>query len=81
MFSTNFYHDDGSISSIRTSSGNISSISYIGSMKGGSTFRTGNILSRIGSDGTYLGSGLQLGGNTSYFSSSGHPSSHIASYR
>lgn len=81
MFFTNFYHDDGSISSIRTSSGDMSSTSYIGSMKGGSTFRTGNILSRIGSDGTYLGSSIQLGGNTSYFSGSGHSSSHIASYR
>lgn len=79
--STNFYHDNGSLSSVRTSSGGISSTSYVGSLRGGSTFRTGNVFSRFGSDGSYLGSGIHLGGSTSYFSSSGSPSSHIASYR
>jgi hypothetical protein len=81
MNSTNFYHDNGSISSIRTSSGGISSASYIGSMKGGSTFSTGNVLSRISSNGSYLGSGIRIGNGSSYFSASGHPSSHITSYR
>ncbi|GEM_PF-4826120 len=81
MSTTTFYHHNGSASSIRSSSSGIESTSYIGSMRGGYTFHTGNISSRISNNGSYLGSSVQLGGHTMYFSNTGHSSSHIASYR
>ena len=81
MSTTNFYHSDGSYSSTRSSSSGFESTSYVGSMCGGSTFNTGNVSSRISNDGSYLGSSVQLGGRTTYFSSTGHSSSHLASYR
>lgn len=80
MISTNYFNNDGSLSSVKTSTG-VGTISrYIGSSRGGSTFTVGNISTRISNSGRYMGSAYSMFGRTSYFNSSGGLSSHRASF-
>lgn len=77
---TNFYHKDGSLSSIRSSYGGISSISYVGSSRSGSTWKMGGNSMRFSNAGRFLGSGVSTGAGTTYFGRNGSASSHIAAY-
>ena len=77
---TNFHHRDGSLSSIRTSCGNFSSTSYVGALRGGTTWRMGNSSMRFDDRGNILGSSVATGGGTTYFGRHGGVSSHIAAY-
>lgn len=71
MLDTIFFHRDGSESSTRSSTGIGSFTRYFDGRGGGSTFRIGNISSRIGNHGQFLGSSLKIGNSTTYFGSSG----------
>lgn len=71
MMGTNFFHKDGSASSNRNSTGVGSVTNYVGGKGGGSTFKVGNISSRMGNNGQYLGSSIKMGKSTTYFGSSG----------
>lgn len=77
---TNFHHRDGSTSSVRTSFGGFSSTSYVGSSRGGTTWRLGNSSMRFNNRGEFLGSSVTTGGGTTYFGRHGGVSSHITAY-
>ena len=65
MGATNFYKKDGSISSIRNSYkvGNqqVETMTYLNDRKGGITFRTKTITTRLNSMGHAIGTGNGLG--------------------
>lgn len=77
---TNFYHKDGSVSSMRTRTGGFSSTSYVGSMRGGSTWKMGGSSMRFSHNGRFLGASVSTGAGTSYFGRNGSAASHIAAY-
>ena len=81
MLGTTFFHQDGSTSSTRTNTGIGSISNYFGhNFGGGSTFRVGNIATRISNTGNFLGSSLKIGNSTTYFGSSGGIRSTIPSF-
>lgn len=65
MKSTFFYNKNGSLSSIRTSSsigaGRVENTSYIGSGKGGMTYRGKSITSRLNTTGQSISIGTGFG--------------------
>ena len=71
MLDTTFFHNDGSASSTRKSTGVGSVTNYVDGEGGGSTFKVGNISSRMGNNGQFLGSSIKMGNSTTYFGSSG----------
>lgn len=79
-----FKKKDGTPSSIRITSGSgdlkISSTSYFGSNKGGTTFKIGGTSTRF-SKGQVISSGMKLGRHMSYVGKNGRRSNHIAAYK
>ena len=80
MHSTEFSHQDGSTSSVRTSYGGFSSTSYCGSTRGGMTSRSGGTSLRMSSHGKFLGSGYTTNSGTTYFGRNGSVHSNLPAY-
>ncbi len=80
MDTTNFYHKDGSLSSVRMRCGGLASTSYVGSTRGGSTWTMGGSSMRFSNSGRFLGASVSTGGGTTYFGRNGSASSHITAY-
>lgn len=76
MGTTTFYNKDGSISSIRVTSGNmkngVSLTHYMGSTRGGVTFHNNGVSSRFNNKGQSMGTSVKIGNHTtSYYNTFG----------
>ena len=80
MITTNFMHDNGKISSSRTSSGMFSQTSYVNSNRGGITGKIGNFSYRLNNQGQFIGTGLTVGRHTTYFGRNGSVTNHMTAF-
>lgn len=77
MGGTVYYHKkDGSISSIRTTTGNmkngVSVTQYMGSARGGVTFHNNGVSSRFNNKGQSMGTSVKMGNSaTNYYNTFG----------
>lgn len=81
MSSTIFYKKDGSISSIRTTTGTsnnkVSTTHYMGDTKGGVTFKNNGFSARFNNQGQSMGTSMKYGVQTSYYNTFGSPVSRM----
>lgn len=79
-----FNKKDRSISSIRVTTGQgnskISISSYMGSTRGGVTFKNNGISARFNNKGQSMGTSMKVKNSTSYYSKSGTPTSRMPSF-
>ena len=84
MSSTIFYKKDGSISSIRTTTGSkdskVSTSHYMGSTRGGVTFNNNGVSSRFNNKGQSMGTSIKMGNSTSYYNTFGSPTAGMKSF-
>lgn len=84
MSSTIFYKKDGSISSIRTTTGSkdnkVSTSHYMGSTRGGVTFNNNGVSSRFNNKGQSMGTSIKTGYGTSYYNTFGSPTAGMRSF-
>lgn len=81
MGTTVFYKKDGSISSIRTTTGSgnnkVSQTHYMGSTRGGVTFSNNGYSARFNNKGQSMGTSIKMGNSTSYYNSFGSPTASM----
>lgn len=84
MSTTVFYKKDGSISSMRTTTGTknnkVSNSHYMGSTRGGVTFKNNGVSSRFNNKGQSMGTSMKTGHTTSYYNTFGSPTSGMKSF-
>lgn len=87
MASTTIFNKrDGSISSIRTTIGSgsgkvsISNYNYMGSTRGGATFKSNGVSARFNNKGQSMGISMKTGKSTSYYNSVGNPISKMTQF-
>lgn len=85
MASTTIFNKrDGSISSIRTTigsgSGKVSISNYMGSTRGGATFKSNGVSARFNNKGQSMGISMKIGKSTSYYNSVGNPISKMTQF-
>lgn len=79
-----FYKRDGNISSIRTTTGTknhkVSNSYYMGSTRGGVTFKNNGVSSRFNNKGQSMGTSMRVGHTTSYYNTFGSLTSGMKSF-
>ncbi|MDF2544648.1 MAG: hypothetical protein K0S47_4366 [Herbinix sp.] len=84
MSTTTFEKKNHQLSSIRTTIGSgrnqVSFTMYPGSSRGGMTFRSGAMTTRINNKGETIAMGLKTGKHMTYFRKNGKTSSNIPSF-
>ena len=85
MASTTIFNKrDGSISSIRTTTGSgsskISISHYMGSTRCGATFKSNGVSARFNNKGQSMGTSMKTGKSTSYYNSVGSPISKMTQF-
>lgn len=86
MAGTTFFHNKhGGVSSSRISinggSSKNSMTTYSSGTRGGVTFKSGNLTSRINGEGRAIGGGLKCGNDTTYFGSDYRVRSEMPAFR
>jgi hypothetical protein len=75
-----FKGKDGKITSMRVSGNNLRINQYVNGKKGGVTFTSPSMSTRLNHKGQYMGSGIKSGKTTTYFGKNGGVQKYLTPY-